>query len=94
MNTCNLDSIYDLEKQMSFSLSVIIVIVMMIIGAAYHVLRRRRMRIWHPIVCPVPTEEYAKVRGVLVTGFSKFPAATALPVQQKSNDNGELVLSV
>ena len=94
MNICSLDSTYDLEKQMSFSLSVIIVIGMVIIGAAYHVLKRRRMRIWLPIVYPDPTEEYAKDRGVLVTGISKFPAANTLPVQQKSTDNGELVLSV
>ena len=76
---------------MSFSVLVTIVIGIVIIGVAYLVLRRRRMRKWQPLVYPFPTQEYAKVRGALVTGISKCPAANTLPVQQKSNDDGELV---
>ena len=91
---------FNLEKQISFGYCLAVIIwtgMAIIIGAAYlnHVLRRRRISIiQHPTVYPI--EECAKVRGILVTGMSKFSEADIirfLPVQQKSTDKGELIFS-
>ena len=95
MDTCNLDStFFQVKKLMSLSLFVT-VFILGIIAAACIVLRRRRMRVyvWHPTL--YPTEECAKVRGVLVMSTRcslKFsPDANTLPVQQRSTDKGKLV---
>ena len=93
-------NVFNLKKQISFGYCLAVINwtgMAIIIGAAYlnHVLRRRRISIiWHPTVYPI--EECAKVRGVLVTGMSKFSEADIirfLPLQQKSTDNGELIFS-
>ena len=102
MDVCNLDNtFYYVEMQMSSSLFATVFILGTVAAACIAIVqRRRRMRMhnnimWHPILHP--TEECAKVRGILVVMSArcsfKFPADNIkfLPVQQISTDNGELV---
>ena len=85
----NHSSIMDSSSLYSSSLyaTTTILIGLVMIAATYFILKKKT-RVWHGIL--YPTEECARVRGVLVT-INKFPAADSLPVQQKSTDEGELV---
>ena len=97
MDSCNLGSrIFNIDiVEQAFFLFLTWILIGMVMAAAACIILRRRiemyMTLWHPAQYPIATEECAKVRGVLVTCSSKFPAAKSLPVQQRSTDKGELV---